>query len=50
MEVMIVDGHTIEEVTKQLAKCRDTLMLGGHPMAQHNNNSHHPAISVITFR
>lgn len=49
MEVMIVDGHTIEEVTKQLAKCRDTLMLGGHPMAQHNNNSHHPAISVITF-
>lgn len=50
MEVMIVDGHTVEEVTKQLAKCRDTLLLGGHPMAQHNNNAHHPpAISVVTF-
>lgn len=50
MEVMIVDGHTVEEVTKQLAKCRDTLLLGGHPMAQHNNNSHHPpTIAVVTF-
>ncbi|XP_014251342.1 phospholipid-transporting ATPase ID [Cimex lectularius] len=48
MEVMIVDGHTVEEVTKQLAKCRDTLLLGGHPMAQHNNNSH-PPISIITL-
>uniref|UniRef100_A0A146MAI4 Phospholipid-transporting ATPase n=1 Tax=Lygus hesperus TaxID=30085 RepID=A0A146MAI4_LYGHE len=49
MEVMIVDGHTVDEVNKQLQKCRDTLMLGGHPMAQHNNNGHAPNISIITF-
>ncbi|CAB0014761.1 unnamed protein product [Nesidiocoris tenuis] len=51
MEVMIVDGHTVDEVNKQLQKCRDTLMLGGHPMAQnqHNNNGHPPTISIITF-
>ncbi|KAL1117506.1 hypothetical protein AAG570_003825, partial [Ranatra chinensis] len=48
MEIMIVDGHTLEEVTKQLTKCRDSILLGGNPLSQQNNNAHQ-TISIITF-
>ena len=50
MEIMIVDGHTLDEVSKQLSKCRDTLLLGGQPLPQQNNNVQTQINAVINIR
>ncbi|XP_075210941.1 ATPase phospholipid transporting 8B [Lycorma delicatula] len=51
MDILVVDGNTLEEVSHQLSHCRDCLKKITSSQRQHNMMNSHtvPAISIVTF-